>query len=161
MEYMEGWEKHSHVWQMNSKEAGLTSETLFFSTSVIPPKTGSENTKSFSSRCVNLGSNSTIWSNVKTERAEVSAISTCKPKISKYLYCLVGQMHPDFQILICSSGSKQTVLYKYLIPSPDQKGKTEKKGCRYNYSKQHRKNVPKFPARIFPILSSEQHLNCM
>lgn len=27
-EYMEGWEKHSHVWQTNSKAAGLTSETV-------------------------------------------------------------------------------------------------------------------------------------
>lgn len=77
--------------------------SLFFSTSVISPETGSENTTFFTSRCVNLGSNSTIWSNMKTERAEFSAISTCKPKISKYLNCLVRQLHPKFQILISSS----------------------------------------------------------
>lgn len=68
---------------------------LLCSISFISPETGSENTKSFSYRCVNLGSNSTVWSNMKTERAEVSTISTCKSKTSKYLYCLVGQLHPN------------------------------------------------------------------
>lgn len=74
------------------QSSGLIPETLFFTTSAISPEIGSENTKSFSSRHVNLGWNSAIWSNMKTERAEVS---TCKPKISKYLYCLVEQLHPN------------------------------------------------------------------
>lgn len=123
---------------------------LFFSTSVVSPKTGTENTKFFSSRCVNLGSNSTIWSNMKTERAEFSTISTCKPKISKYLHC--GAAAPKFQILIYSSASnKLSSTNTWYHP---QTRKDEDKTAENNIERIFSNSQQEYSK------SSKQHLNC-